>query len=629
MTGGTHIMRKHLKDSHRIDPSASSVALKRQQDGHSIEAAILRGKENSLLKEVVRRNELMSIQIDKSTLEFLYITWTVTDNIPFHQVAHPAFRRFLEYINPMANQLLPAAGSTVQIHARRLFDEGKRRIRHMMLCALSDIHVTCDMWSSPNYLGLLGLVAHFTNEHTQLISITLALSEVKGLHSGENQARAVADILSDFQIRNKLGYFVMDNAHSNDTLIGHLAAGFKDEGIAYDHRQKRLRCNGHVINLAVRAFLFGQEVDDYEFPTGAYDRPSDTQLHQWRKLGPLGKLHNIIGWIMGSNQRIQAFKESSGGLMPHRDNGTRWNSWFDMLDWSLSKIRTAIITVTNNEPALSKDLLGAEEWVTLQHIRDFLHPFQQVTKATEGRRATLDQVLPSMDFLAETFENATEKYRDHPYMQPSIQAGYTKLLKYWNRTERSPAYIAAIVLNPTQKWAYFSHWERHWQPNMKSALQRFWELSYRSSTGLPERPITPLLREYTENQYHQWLAHRRGSKIEVADELERYIGEPIIPLSDEAAFAWSALEWWTRQEQRDRFPLLSRMAIDIFSIPAMSSEPERVFSGAKHTISEQRNRLKASTIEELECLKSWFRLGIFTEADLHDAGASSVEDDDI
>jgi hAT family C-terminal dimerisation region len=59
------------------------------------------------------------------------------------------------------------------------------------------------------------------------------------------------------------------------------------------------------------------------------------------------------------------------------------------------------------------------------------------------------------------------------------------------------------------------------------------------------------------------------------------------------------------------------MAIDIYSIPAMSSEPERVFSSAKHTVSDQRNSLEAETIELLECMKSWFRLGIFTEQDLH------------
>ena len=49
----------------------------------------------------------------------------------------------------------------------------------------------------------------------------------------------------------------------------------------------------------------------------------------------------------------------------------------------------------------------------------------------------------------------------------------------------------------------------------------------------------------------------------------------------------------------------------------MSSELERDFSGAKLTVSGQRNSLKGKTTELLECLKSWFWLGIFTEEDLH------------
>ncbi len=47
------------------------------------------------------------------------------------------------------------------------------------------------------------------------------------------------------------------------------------------------------------------------------------------------------------------------------------------------------------------------------------------------------------------------------------------------------------------------------------------------------------------------------------------------------------------------------MAIDIFSIPAMSSEVGRVFSGTKHT-----------NIEALECWKSGFREGTLTQEDL-------------
>jgi hypothetical protein len=55
------------------------------------------------------------------------------------------------------------------------------------------------------------------------------------------------------------------------------------------------------------------------------------------------------------------------------------------------------------------------------------------------------------------------------------------------------------------------------------------------------------------------------------------------------------------------------MALDILSIPAMSANPERLFSGAKITISNRRYRLRMPTIQALECLKSW--LGIIEGQD--------------
>lgn len=55
------------------------------------------------------------------------------------------------------------------------------------------------------------------------------------------------------------------------------------------------------------------------------------------------------------------------------------------------------------------------------------------------------------------------------------------------------------------------------------------------------------------------------------------------------------------------------MAIDILSIPAMSNEPERVFSGAHQTILWERVQLGAENIEKVECLKHWKRNNITGE----------------
>ena len=65
-----------------------------------------------------------------------------------------------------------------------------------------------------------------------------------------------------------------------------------------------------------------------------------------------------------------------------------------------------------------------------------------------------------------------------------------------------------------------------------------------------------------------------------------------------------------------KFPVLSTIALDIFSIPAMSSEAERAFSGTKYTIGDERARLHMTIIEALECLKSWSRGGLFTNDEL-------------
>ena len=67
-------------------------------------------------------------------------------------------------------------------------------------------------------------------------------------------------------------------------------------------------------------------------------------------------------------------------------------------------------------------------------------------------------------------------------------------------------------------------------------------------------------------------------------------------------------KWWLLPEQQRDYPNLSRMALDILSIPAMSASIERLFSSANITVSDRRNRLSPDTIEKIESLKSWLKI---------------------
>lgn len=552
----------------------------------------------------------------------------IAQDIPLVQVEKEEFRTLLEYINPGANTTLPDSARTIKMRIFALFEEGKQRIQLILRQAISSIHITCDGWTSPNNLGVLAVLAHFTDKRGVLQNLLLAMKELEGMHTGVNQGNEILGVLDSYQIRNKLGYFVLDNVNSNDTLVDTVANSLQGEGIYYNSSQHRLRCNGHIINLAVSAFLFGKHPDaasrneNWETNAGI----SKDELAHWRKLGPLEKLHNIVTYIMMSTQRIQAFKHLSGGLMVHRDNGTRWNSWYHMLDWSLTRIKSALQHYCNDEAALTEDILLPNDWSTLKLIRDFLKGFLEATKFSEGREATIDRVLPTMDFLLAKFENASEEYTSNEYLSVCIDAGWQKLKTYWNKADRAPVYIAAIVLNPRYKWNYFRHWEEDWIADAKSSLKLFWESTYRSSTGLTSFDTGINNDEVDkDNDFLQWMT-AIDKPTGNTDELEEYINEPVLSRTLSPA----ALVWWRQSIQRERFPLLSAMAIDIFSILAMFSEAERVFSGARRTLTDDRGSMKIDTLEAIECLKSWFRCGLFENQDVHDilAMAQSLDTQD-
>jgi hypothetical protein len=50
------------------------------------------------------------------------------------------------------------------------------------------------------------------------------------------------------------------------------------------------------------------------------------------------------------------------------------------------------------------------------------------------------------------------------------------------------------------------------------------------------------------------------------------------------------------------------MALDILSIPAMSTKPERLFSGVKISLTNRRNHMGDDLLQALKCLKSWHKI---------------------
>ncbi|KAM0742755.1 hypothetical protein ACQRIT_002932 [Beauveria bassiana] len=157
------------------------------------------------------------------------------------------------------------------------------------------------------------------------------------------------EILESYEILDKVGYITLDNAANMDTAVEEIA-----DALGWDPLKRRVRCFDHVLNLVVKALLFGHKSEASEAEVDGGSGIDAAQHEVWRKKGPIGKLHNLIHWIHRSDKltyRLRALQEEllqrSGGpgaqtrkpLDVVCDNQIRWLSTFYMIRRAL-KLRS-------------------------------------------------------------------------------------------------------------------------------------------------------------------------------------------------------------------------------------------------------------------------------------------------
>jgi hypothetical protein len=102
--------------------------------------------------------------IDGAHLEILYIQWITAYGVPFHMVEIEEFRALLLYLNPYIDTFLPSSHSTIRQWVIRTYEAEKSQGQVKLQYALSKVHFTVDLWTSPNSLAILGMIAHYVSK---------------------------------------------------------------------------------------------------------------------------------------------------------------------------------------------------------------------------------------------------------------------------------------------------------------------------------------------------------------------------------------------------------------------------------------------------------------------------------
>jgi len=192
------------------------------------------------------------------------------------------------------------------------FERKRVQVKNQLALSRSAIHLSFDMWTSPNNLSIVAVIAHYFSGSGKAKDCLLGVKRVSGTHSGENQAQSIVPLLEYYGLKNRIGYFVLDNITSNDLCVRAILRRLRGD---LNAKTRRLRCFGHVVNLAAKAFLLGKEGvgnSSEESDSEDVDPPQqllEKDLESWKKSGPLGKLQKVVRYIRGSPQRMDAFME--------------------------------------------------------------------------------------------------------------------------------------------------------------------------------------------------------------------------------------------------------------------------------------------------------------------------------
>jgi hypothetical protein len=453
-------------------------------------------------------------------------------------------------------------------------------------------------------------------------------------------------IFKQFNITvDKLGYFVLDNAYNNNTTITTLALE-----MGFDALEKRLSCGPHTFNLIGQRILWGEDKESYDNnKSEAADEAEN--MATWHGNGPLGVLLDVIKYIKTPQQ--YALFEKYQRLAHHelpadaerkikepvKPVVTRWNSFHLCFERAvelqlavngyanhhIQRIETedAYARSRNNKlPAapgwMRSDGLNAADWQVITEYIDILGPLKQATKRLEGRGkhgafGAVSEIIPTFEYLLSVYEDRLQSYADivhdehkelpEDHLAINLRSALLIANKYYNKLDLSSAYYAATILHPRYKHYLDSVWadKPDWLETNNRNFQALWA-RYKS---LPKPRVRPTVKPNNIDDAINSFIDPVGLNNE-DDEYESWKRSEPVTLQG-SYNANNPIKYWVGLQ--DRYPNLSRFAIDMLSIPGSSCECERLFSELGDLLEARRRNISPQLLAAIQCDRRWIRAG--------------------
>ena len=217
---------KHLRTKHQIivQPQKNQVLLAAQKALQQLVPETGQVEDNQNQNQATRTTVL-----SQETLRACIACLVVRHSLPFTAIKWPQLYSLLLLINPEVENLLIMSRRTLVSDIKDCWEKERLELKERLQYARSKIHISLDIWTSPNTYLFLGIIAHYvaSNDNYSTSSL-LALREIGG-HAGEEQWHVLRTVLEDYGIVERLGNIIGDSAATNGTLCRTIHKYFSEE----------------------------------------------------------------------------------------------------------------------------------------------------------------------------------------------------------------------------------------------------------------------------------------------------------------------------------------------------------------------------------------------------------------
>nr|XP_011463720.1 PREDICTED: zinc finger BED domain-containing protein RICESLEEPER 2-like [Fragaria vesca subsp. vesca] len=418
---------------------------------------------------------------------------------------------------------------------------------------------------------------------------------VIGNHMGDSIGKLVEVFLMNWGI-DKIFTITVDNALSNDVAVEFMKkrlTAWRTLQLGGDYLH--LRCCCHIINLIVQDGI--KELNAF-----------------------IQGIRNAVRYIRHSSQRLDRFREMDvlEKLDPQANVGldvvTRWNSTYLMLVAAkkyqrgferLGEEDVGYVNTFKDPKTGDQKLIGppdSADWENAEAGIDYLKVFHEATLHLNASKSiTSNQVLHEFTGIHMHLVARINNEEDAVLYEVE-KVMKLKFDKYWGKFEKvNQLMLVANVHDPRWKLDYIPHCYidvgtkqedierissqvnellvklykeyKEFYPQVGNAYMEADSVAPMDIDGFANQPIVDVRVE----RLNKFVALRKAKKVvEICNEVDKYLMEaPENPKNK--GFELSA--WW--KENTPRYPILSKVAKDVFDIPVSTVASESAFSLGK------------------------------------------------